>query len=73
MPQEHNMRPYEQVSGTIFALIALAQLTRSLLGWPAQVGSVSIPIWLSVIAFLITGSLAIWAFRVSRGNRLTSA
>ena len=67
------MRRYEQVSGTIFAVIALAQLTRSLLGWPAQVGSVSIPIWLSIIAFLITGSLAIWALRVSRGNRLTSA
>ena len=67
------MRRYEQVSGTLFALIALAQLTRSLLGWSAQVGSVSIPIWLSVIAFLITGSLAIWAFRASRGNRLTRA
>jgi len=67
------MRRYEQVSGTIFAVIALAQLTRSLLGWPAQVGSVSIPIWLSIIAFLITGSLAIWAFRASRGNRLTRA
>ncbi len=40
------MRRYEQVSGALFTLIALAQLTRSVLAWPAQVGSFSIPICL---------------------------
>jgi hypothetical protein len=67
------MRRYEQVSGALFSLIALAQLTRSVLGWPAQVGSFAIPIWFSIVAFLITGSLAVWAFRASREHRLTSA
>ncbi len=62
------MRRYEQVSGALFTLIALAQLTRSVLAWPAQVGSFSIPIWFSIVAFLATGSLAIWAFRASRGT-----
>ena len=61
------MRRYQQVSGALFTLMALAQLTRALLGLPAQVGSFSIPIWFSIVAFLITGSLAIWAFRDSRG------
>jgi len=60
------MRRYELVSGVVFALIALAQLTRSLMGLPAQVGSIVIPVWFSVIAFLVTGSLAIWALRASR-------
>jgi len=67
------MRRYEQVSGALFTLIAVAQLARSVLGWPAQVGSFSIPIWFSIVAFLVTGSLAIWAFRASREHRLTSA
>ena len=62
------MRRYEQVSGALFTLIAVAQLARSVLGWPAQVGSFSIPIWFSIVAFLVTGSLAIWAFRASRGT-----
>ena len=62
------MRRYEQVSGTLFTLIALAQLTRSILGWPAQVGSFSIPVWFSIVGFLITGGLAVWAFRASRGT-----
>ena len=63
------MRRYGQVSGTLFALIALAQLTRAILGLPAQVGSIAIPVWFSVIAFLVTGSLALWAFRASRSAR----
>ena len=62
------MRRYEQISGTLFGLIALAQLTRSILRLPAQVGTMSIPIWFSVVAFLVTASLAIWAFRAGGLN-----
>ena len=60
------MRRYEQISGTLFALIALAQLSRSILGLSAQVGTLSIPIWFSVVAFLVTATLAVWAFRTAR-------
>jgi hypothetical protein len=59
------MRRYIQISGAFFTLLALVQLTRTLLGWPIQVATVTVPIWPSVVAFLITGSLATWAFRVS--------
>jgi hypothetical protein len=53
----------------VFALIAIAQLTRALLGWQAQVGTFPIPIWFSFVAFTITGSLAVWAFRdLTRGS-----
>ena len=62
------MRRYEQISGAFFSLIAIAQLSRALLRLPAQVGTFSIPVWFSFIAFLVTGSLAMWAFRVSRGT-----
>lgn len=65
--REDDMRYYEFVSGALFGLIALAQLTRSILGLPARVGSMAIPVWWSVVAFLVTGSLALWAFRASRG------
>jgi high-affinity Fe2+/Pb2+ permease len=60
------MRRYEQVSGALFGLIAAAQLTRAILRLPAQVGTTSIPVWWSAIAFLVTASLAIWGFRASR-------
>ncbi len=57
------MRRYELVSGILFAILSIAQLVRTLLGWPVQVDGFNVPVWLSGIAFLITGSLAIWAFR----------
>jgi hypothetical protein len=60
------MRRYELISGGLFALIAVAQLTRTVLGLPAQVGSFVIPVWFSLVAGVITGGLAIWAFRSGR-------
>jgi hypothetical protein len=61
--EEPPMRRYELVSGIFFAVLALVQLTRTLLGWPVQVDGFNVPIWPSGIAFLITGTFAVWAFR----------
>jgi hypothetical protein len=57
------MRRYEVVSGTAFAIVSLAQLTRIVMGWPVQIDLFTVPIWISGVAFLGSGALAIWAFR----------
>ena len=57
------MRRYEQVSGIFFVLVAVVQLARLVMRWPVQVASVSVPLWASALAVLITGSPAAWAFR----------
>jgi hypothetical protein len=62
------MQRYELLSGIIFTVIAFAQLTRTLLGWPVQVDLFTVPVWFSGIAFLITGGMAIWAFRSAKGT-----
>jgi hypothetical protein len=59
------MHRYERVSGAFFGLLATAQLARLLFRWPVQVASVSVPLWVSAIAVVITGALAIWAFRAA--------
>jgi len=56
------MRRYELVSGTMFAILSLIQLARTVLALPVQVDGLSVPVWPSGIAFLITAGLAIWAF-----------
>jgi hypothetical protein len=66
------MRRYELVSGIFFTIIALAQLTRTLLGWPVQVDGFNVPVWFSGIAFLIAASLAGWAFRSTRRHVSTA-
>jgi hypothetical protein len=58
------MRRYALLSGTLFALLALVQLTRVVLQWPVRVASVDVPLWASVIAFLLAGGFSIWAFRL---------
>jgi hypothetical protein len=65
------MRRYELVSGVLFSVIALAQLTRTLLGWPVQVDGFNVPVWFSGVAFVITAGLAVWAFR-SAGRQLSA-
>ena len=57
------MSRYQVVSGTVFALVAAAQLTRALAAWPAHVGSYDVPVWFSYVAFAATAALAAWAFR----------
>ena len=58
------MRRYVLVSGVFFTLLTLVQLIRFLMQWPVVVAGLVIPTWLSLIAALIVGSLAVWAFRV---------
>jgi hypothetical protein len=57
------MRRYVQISGAFFSLLAVVQLTRTVLRWPVQIDGVVIPVWASGLAFLIASTFAIWAFR----------
>jgi hypothetical protein len=59
------MRRYATVSGVFFGLLATVQLVRLLFRWPVQVASVSVPLWVSALAVVITGALATWAFRTA--------
>ena len=61
------MRRYTLVSGVFLSLLTVAQLLRVVMRWPVHVASFEVPIWFSVVAAVIVGSLAIWAFR-ARGQ-----
>ena len=60
---------YAHVSGTLFAVIAVLQATRTLNQWPVQVGTLAVPVWLSWLAAVIAGSLSVWAFRSARNRQ----
>jgi hypothetical protein len=59
------MRRYTLVSGVFLGILACVQLLRVVMRWPVRVASIDVPVWASVIAVLIAGSLAFWAFRVA--------
>jgi cytochrome c-type biogenesis protein CcmH/NrfF len=57
------MRRYTLVSGVFLTLLTCVQLLRIILRWPVRVAGIDVPLWVSGIAAVIVGSLAIWAFR----------
>jgi hypothetical protein len=63
------MRSYLQISGTVFGIVALAHVLRVIQRWPAAVAGWAVPMWVSVVAALVTGVLAIWAFRAAARGR----
>jgi hypothetical protein len=52
-------KPFTSVAIALLALISLLQLLRFAMGWEVAVGGVAIPLWASVIAFIVAGGLAI--------------
>ena len=60
---------YQTVSGLAFGLITLGQAIRAVRELPVQVGSTSIPIWVSWVAVVVAGGLCVWAFRSPAANR----
>lgn len=60
------MKPFTLISIVVLSLIAILQLTRFFLGWEVSVNGVAIPIWVSGLAFVIVGGLAVMLWRESR-------
>jgi hypothetical protein len=59
-------RPASLVAALLFWLIALAQLLRVLFRVEVTAGGVNIPIWVSILAFIVLGALGIWLWRERR-------
>ncbi len=58
------MKNYIAISGSIFAIVAFAHLLRIIDGWEVIVNGQAVPMTISYMAFVATGMLAVWAFRV---------
>ena len=59
------IRSYLSISGSIFALVAVAHLVRLLAGWQVTIDGWEAPGWISVIGLLVPAALATWAFRLA--------
>ena len=60
------MKPFTRLATVVFALVALLQLVRVVMGWEVSIAGVSIPAWASVVAFLFAALLAVMVHRESR-------
>ncbi len=50
-------------AGFVFAVVAIAHLARVFMGSTLLIGNLNVPVWLSIAAFFIAGSLSFWMFK----------
>jgi hypothetical protein len=55
-----------RVAGAMFGLMALAQLMRLVTRPEVLVAGHSMPLWPSVLAFIILGGLSLWMWHLAR-------
>jgi hypothetical protein len=60
------MKPFTMISVVVFSLVAILHLIRAILGWDVAINGVAIPIWASVVAFIVSGGLAVMLWREGR-------
>ncbi len=59
-------KPFTTIAALVLALIALLQLLRFLLGWEVTLNGAVVPVWLSGVAFVVAGGLAVMVWRENR-------
>jgi hypothetical protein len=62
--KEVPMRPYVQLSGLLFALVAIGHLIRVVRHWPLLIAGQPIPALASMVVVIVTGAMAVWAWRL---------
>ncbi len=56
-------KPFTTTAVIVLSLIALLQLLRFLLRWEVTLNGAVVPVWLSGIAFVVAGGLAVMVWR----------
>ena len=60
------MKPFSAIAAVVFALVALLQLLRFVMGWEILINGISIPLWASAIAFVAATVLAVTVWKDAR-------
>jgi hypothetical protein len=60
------MKPFTTLAAVILALVALAHIYRLVAGWEVVLSGHSIPMWVSWVATLVAGGLAVMLWREAR-------
>jgi hypothetical protein len=65
------MRAYVQLSGVLFALVALGHLVRVLARWPFLIAGYPLPALASLVVLVVAAGMSVWAWRLLTGPQAT--
>jgi hypothetical protein len=57
------MKPFTIIAVAVFIIVSFLHLLRYFLGWEVMVNTVVIPMWVSLLGFVVAGGLAIMLWR----------
>lgn len=60
------MKPFTKIAVVVFSLVSLMHLLRLLFSSEVTVNGSVVPMWLSVLGFLVAGGLAVMLWREAR-------
>jgi hypothetical protein len=60
------MRPFTTATLVILAVVAVTHALRMLMGWSVTIDGSSVPMWVSVVAFVVAAGLAVGLWRETR-------
>lgn len=60
------MKPFTTIAIVVFSLIAFMHFLRLFFAWEVTINGMTVPVWLSVLGFLISSGLALMLWRESR-------
>lgn len=60
------MKPFTAIASVFLGLLAVLQLTRVIMRWEVSINSLSVPMWISAVAFVIAGGLALMLWKENR-------
>jgi hypothetical protein len=64
--RSEDTKPFTTAAVIVLSLIALLQLLRFVLKWEVTLNGAIVPVWLSGIAFVVAGGLAVKVWRENR-------
>jgi hypothetical protein len=64
--RSEDTKPFTTVAVVVLALVALLQLLRFALRWEVTLNGAMVPVWLSGLAFVVAGALAVMVWRENR-------
>ena len=57
---------FMKVATAVFSVVAVFHALRLVMGWSVVIGGFGVPLWLSVVGFLVAGFLAWSGYKLSR-------
>jgi len=64
--RRNDAKPFTTLAAIVLSLIAVLQLLRVILKWEVTLNGTPVPLWLSGVAFLVAGGLAVMVWREKR-------